>query len=1109
MSSHISKVIGFFIFFYALLILPAMVNALAESSIKTGTSDAHLQKTNDASELGTPHVIGSNIQTVSNILFSSPSELAEQAKSYALGKFNSTISSETQKWLSQFGTARVSFGLDRKWTLKNNSFDILFPLYDNRENWLFFSQFGYRNKDSRNTINLGLGGRYFYQNWMYGLNAFYDYDVTGKNQRLGLGGEIWSDYIKFSANTYYRLNGWQKSQSFKDYHERPANGYDINGEFFLPAYPNLGAKLTYEQYFGDNVTLFNHDIKQKNPSLAKLGLTYTPIPLFTMGVDYKQGGSGHTETQFLANLNYKLGIPLSTQLSPDNVAAMRTLAGSRYDLVERNNNIILDHQKKEQEVLIALEPIVGYGHQEITVNAPVSPKAEIKQVHWIVTDKAFKDNHGKLSSDSGRSIVITLPSYQETHKIGSKLDVLITDNQGKTQSIQTTIKVLPFLIDGEVNITGNEKNGYTLSDPIITYQGSPDGEYVKNARINKVAWTTEPALGDESGLSFKWNDKPAQTNEKGELTNKEGQLMPNILVSKKPHNEVKVYIQLDGAPRQEIGTVKFSPVKYHVKNDIDVDKKSPLTANGKDTYTYTAYIIDQDGNPVAEGQTISNIQWNKDNNHPGLKFTFKNGEDKTGPGGTLTATLSSTEMVDNVVVSLAVEDQNPPIPATAVSFVVDPKQYRVKNIDIDKKSPLTANGKDTYTYMAYLTDQDGNPVAEGQTVSNVRWNKDNNHPGLKFTFKNGEDKTGPGGTLTATLSSTEVVDNVGVSLAVEEQTSLILATSVKFILDEKDLEINISVSSTGPLMANNSDTYIYTATITDKKTNSNVSNYTFDSVEWAIPENITGMTVTKDSDVTDVKGNLVARVKSHVGIADFSVKLTLNKKISKTSYKRTFNPVPKEAEIFLYNNQNPSVNSDNKNIIFSNSPAPVNAFSSLSGALRNSNGEKITKSNNHSVIFSSTNPDITSIDADTGEISFYEPGNATLSATITNKTNGIKELYVYTTKVKRYFEQDPMNTDLQWSDRKNCENDGLVTPNLKADIFNNNNNVTTVLSVEFPDISIWNLLPTGDGTDSSTTSDAIFFFVFDNRDEYLLYNSGDHSTHPASVGGGYLLCVVK
>ncbi|SFU95904.1 hypothetical protein [Xenorhabdus koppenhoeferi] len=240
------------------------------------------------------------------------------------------------------------------------------------------------------------------------------------------------------------------------------------------------------------------------------------------------------------------------------------------------------------------------------------------------------------------------------------------------------------------------------------------------------------------------------------------------------------------------------------------------------------------------------------------------------------------------------------------------------------------------------------------------------------------------------------------------------------------------------------------------------------------------------------------------------MKLTINKKISKASDKRTFNPVPKKAEIFLYNNLNSSVNSDNNNVIIStNFPSPVNAFSSLSGALRNSAGKKITKSENHSVTFSSTNPDITSIDSDTGEISFYKSGNATLSATIINKSNGIKETYAYTTKVKRYFKQDPINLDIQWDSNTNCETNGFVTPSLKKDIVNNNENDATVLSVEFPNISLWNLLPTGNDTGNANSYDTIFFFVLGEDGSYLSYNSEDKSTRPASVGGAYLLCVFK
>lgn len=37
---------------------------------------------------------------------------------------------------------------------------------------------------------------------------------------------------------------------------------------------------------------------------------------------------------------------MQKQLDPNEVAARRSLAGSRYDLVDRNNNIVLEYRKK-------------------------------------------------------------------------------------------------------------------------------------------------------------------------------------------------------------------------------------------------------------------------------------------------------------------------------------------------------------------------------------------------------------------------------------------------------------------------------------------------------------------------------------------------------------------------------------------------------------------------------------------------------------------------------------------------------------------------------------------------------------------------------------------
>ncbi|EDE2417199.1 adenylate cyclase, partial [Salmonella enterica subsp. enterica serovar Enteritidis] len=42
-----------------------------------------------------------------------------------------------------------------------------------------------------------------------------------------------------------------------------------------------------------------------------------------------------------------IGDSLRSQLDPDAVGALRSLAGSRYDLTDRNNDIILEYRKQE------------------------------------------------------------------------------------------------------------------------------------------------------------------------------------------------------------------------------------------------------------------------------------------------------------------------------------------------------------------------------------------------------------------------------------------------------------------------------------------------------------------------------------------------------------------------------------------------------------------------------------------------------------------------------------------------------------------------------------------------------------------------------------------
>lgn len=294
-------------------------------------------------------------KNLANVLSSTGSLLSQDNKTDALigsaiNNGSSRASNEVQSWLQQFGTAKVNLGLDNDLSLESASVDVLLPLYDDKKQNLIFTQLGGRRDDDRNIANMGMGYRYFADSWMWGVNAFYDVQLSDNtHQRLGLGGELGWDYVKLSANGYQRLSGWKDSKEHTDYEERVANGYDVRAEGYLPAYPQLGAQLIWEQYYGDDVALFgdSDDDRQRDPYAVTAGVNYTPVPLLSFGLNQKMGKGDHNETQVDMAINWAIGSPLSDQLDPDRVKDRRTLLGSRLDLVNRNNNIVLEYRKKE------------------------------------------------------------------------------------------------------------------------------------------------------------------------------------------------------------------------------------------------------------------------------------------------------------------------------------------------------------------------------------------------------------------------------------------------------------------------------------------------------------------------------------------------------------------------------------------------------------------------------------------------------------------------------------------------------------------------------------------------------------------------------------------
>ncbi|MBF1816256.1 inverse autotransporter beta domain-containing protein [Escherichia coli] len=354
------------------------------------------------------------------------------ASSFAVNTLSTQATKEVVDWLQQYGNARIKLNVDDSFSLKDSSFDFLYPWLDTQD-YVLFSQTSLHRTDDRNQTNIGLGIRHFTpDNAMLGANVFYDYDLSRSHSRAGFGVEYWRDYFRLGVNTYFGLSDWKNSRDIDNYLERPANGWDFSAEGWLPAYPQLGASIQFEKYYGKNVGLFGSDNLQENPYAVTGGISYTPVHLIKFSAQHKQGQSNVHDTTFGVEFNYRPGVSLAEQLSSDNVAVMREVQNRRYDFVERNNNIVLEYKKKHALKISLPESVQGEGESIIPVTLTINnASGGIKSVQW--NDSAFTAAGGKISGN-GTSWQITLPAYKSEGVNSWNVGATVQDNRGNVSN---------------------------------------------------------------------------------------------------------------------------------------------------------------------------------------------------------------------------------------------------------------------------------------------------------------------------------------------------------------------------------------------------------------------------------------------------------------------------------------------------------------------------------------------------------------------------------------------------------------------------------------------------------------------------------------------------
>ncbi|HDT4958970.1 TPA: inverse autotransporter beta domain-containing protein, partial [Enterobacter kobei] len=520
-------------------------------------------------------------------------------RSAASGALNNSI----EAWLNQFGTARVQLNLDNRLNTAGSEADLLVPLYDDKST-ILFSQLGFCHKDDRNTGNIGLGVRHFTGDWMLGVNSFYDNDFTGDNRRLGFGVEAWRDFLKLSGNHYIRLSDWHQSRDFRDYDERPANGYDLRAESWLPAYPQLGAKLMYEQYYGDEVALFGKDNRQKDPWAFTGGITYTPIPLITVGAQHRAGKDGEQDSQINFQLNYRIGETWDKQIDPGSISALRSLAGTKYDLVERNNNIVLEYRKQDTIELTLAEKITGKSHSTIPLNFSVKTKHPLQRIDWDASSLIAAG--GSIKQTGNNQLSVILPAYMSTANNVYSITGVAYDIYGNNSSATADVYV-------EAAVVNVERSTVTVAPSTLP----ADGKSTSIVSINLVDADNNPVPEMKESLAVSLQEtllrtgsntktssalpKDFQETTVSAIEEKSPGIYQAIITAGTRAGTLNLHAMFNGQMLQEVTITQFAATRgEHFEAGTLVATSNNNPANNIAANVVEATVIDLNGNPVAD-----------------------------------------------------------------------------------------------------------------------------------------------------------------------------------------------------------------------------------------------------------------------------------------------------------------------------------------------------------------------------------------------------------------------------------------------------------------------------------------------------------------------------
>ncbi|ELX8239608.1 inverse autotransporter beta domain-containing protein [Escherichia coli] len=727
--------------------------------------------------------IASTSQRVGTLL--SQDMNSEQASGMARGWASSEASGAMTDWLNNFGTARISLGVDEDFSLKNSQFDFLHPWYDTPD-YLLFSQHTLHRTDDRTQINTGLGWRHFTSSWMSGINLFFDHDLSRYHSRAGLGAEYWRDYLKLSSNAYIGLTGWRSAPELDyDYEARPANGWDLRAEGWLPAWPQLGGKLVYEQYYGDEVALFDKNDRQSNPHAITAGLNYTPFPLLTLSAEQRQGKQGENDTRFAVDLTWQPSSSMQKQLNPDEVAGRRSLAGSRYDLIDRNNNIVLEYRKKELIRLSLLDPVKGKSGEIKPLVSSLQTKYALKG--YNIEAAALEAAGGKVST-SGKDITVTLPGYRFTN----------TPETDNTWSIDVTAE------DVKGNLSRHEQSVVVIQAPTLSQKDSLLSVNPLTVAADKKSTTTLTVTAHDSdgtpvpGLALQTRSEGVQDITLSDWTDNGDGSYTQILTAGTTSGSVTLTPQINGesAVKESIVVNIVPVVSSRDHSSITIDNVSYYAG---DDIKVRVELKDDSNQPVAYQKEELVKAVTVENSKPGATIIWHEEQP-----GVYTANYPAHKQGTALRAQLSLHNWNAPLQSHIYNIEANQNKARVATLSATNND-VYADKKTFNTLTINVTDESDNPLINHQVTFK-------NEKGSAEFVEPPQQNTDGYGVATINMVSQVAEENTISATLPNGFSQRIIA---KFVSDSSTPKFKQLVADPDTIIAGNSQGSTLTAIVTD------------------------------------------------------------------------------------------------------------------------------------------------------------------------------------------------------------------------------------------------------------------------------------------------------